>query len=166
MSPTTLLVYGTIKNKESKQLFRVLMDSGATHTMMHEICLPPGANPSLISNGTKQINTIAGLMQTSRKLNLQDMVPPEFDKSRKIDGINAYVFNSDCHHGDALQKIGFIINFAESKIVWFDQEVEMKPPHYWEEPMSYHVALDDDNEFESYAARILDAKYVHRNIYQ
>ena len=78
----------------------------------------------------------------------------------KIDGINAYVFNSDCQHDiiigrDVLQKIGFIINFVESKMVWLDQEVQMKPPHYWKEPMSYRVALDNDDEFESYAARIL-----------
>ena len=63
----------------------------------------------------------------------------------KIDGINAYVFNSDCQHDiiigrDVLQKIGFIINFVESKMVWLDQEVQMKPPHYWEEPTSYHIA--------------------------
>ena len=132
--------------------------------MMHERCLPPGANPSLIPNGAKHVNNIAGLMNISRKAYLQEISLPEFDKSRKIDGADVYVFNSDCQHDiiigrDILQKIGFIINFAENKMVWLDQEVQIKPAYYWENPMSSHIVLDADNGFESYAARILDAKY-------
>ena len=103
-------------------------------------------------------------MNISRKAYLQEISLPEFDKSRKIDGADVYVFNSDCQHDiiigrDILQKIGFIINFAENKMVWLDQEVQIKPAYYWENPMSSHIVLDNDNGFESYAARILDAKY-------
>lgn len=44
--PSSLLVCGTIQKHESKQLFKVLFDSGATHTIIHAKCLPPCANPT------------------------------------------------------------------------------------------------------------------------
>ena len=92
--PSSLLTYGAIQNHESTRLMKVLMDSGGTHTMIHSRCLPVGAVPTLI-HGTKFINTIAGILPANRTVHLQNIILPEFDKSRKIDGVTAHVFDND-----------------------------------------------------------------------
>ena len=81
--PSSLLTCGTIQNHESTRLMKVLMDSGGTHTMIHSRCLPVGAVPTLM-NGTRLINTIAGVIPANRTVYLQNITLPEFDKSRKI----------------------------------------------------------------------------------
>ena len=92
--PSSLLTCSTIQNHESTRLMKVLMDSGGTHTMIHSRCLPVGAVPTLM-NGTRLINTIAGTIPANRTVHLQNITLPEFDKSRKIDGVTAHVFDSD-----------------------------------------------------------------------
>ena len=103
------------------------MDSGATHSMMHARCLPPGATPTLTKHERK-INTIAGNLHSNRTVYTENIVLPEFDRSRKIDGLTVHLFDSPYNYDiilgrDLLEKIGLIINFADRKMSWLDREV-------------------------------------------
>jgi len=166
--PSSLLVCNTLQQHESRQLFKVLMDSGATHSMMHARCLPPGATPTLTKHERK-INTIAGNLHSNRTVYMEKIVLPEFDRSRKIDGLTVHLFDSPCNYDiilgrDLLEKIGLIINFADRKMIWLDREVMMKTQNFWNNPASFYSVFDDDDDdsndlFEHFTAQILDAKY-------
>ena len=49
--PSSLLMCESINNHESRRLFKVLFDSGGSHTFIHSRCLPLGANPTILQTG-------------------------------------------------------------------------------------------------------------------
>ena len=81
--PSTLLVCRTIQNQEALMLMKILMGSGASDTMIHSRCLPPGATPSLIPNGKTKFQTVADVLDSNRKVFLDNIVFPEFDKKKE-----------------------------------------------------------------------------------
>ena len=166
--PSSLLICGTIQQQESKQLFKVLMNSGATHSIIHVRCLPTGATPTL--NKTEhRINTIAGNLHSNRTVFMENIVLPEIDKYRKINGLTVHLFDSPGNYDiilgrDLLQKIGLIINFADRNMTWLDREVMMKIQYFRTNPASFYSIFDNDDDenddlFENFAAQILNAKY-------
>ena len=171
--PSTLLVCRKIQNQESFVPMKILFDTGGSNTMIHERCLPLGATPSLLPNGNMKFQTVAGILSSTREVYLEDVVFPEFDKTKRINGTRAYVFNSNCNYDmiigrDILNKIGLTLCFETKEMKWLDSVVPMKTHNFWQTPLSYFWALDDDGEeeiLESLATtKILDAKYEKVNI--
>ena len=120
--PSTLLVCRLIQNQESLTPFKLLFDSGGSHTMIHSRCLPPGATPSLLQHGTANFQTVAGLLASNRQVFLSDIKFPEFDKTKRISGATAHVFDSEYKYDmiigrDFLHKIGLNICFEKNKCV-------------------------------------------------
>ena len=146
-----------------------MFDSGGSHTMTHSRCLPPGATPSLLQHGTTNFQTVAGLLASNRQVFLSDIKFPEFDKTKRISGATAHVFDSECKYDmiigrDFLHKIGLNICFEKKEMRWLDSVVPMKTPSFWNTPLSYFWALDVEEEetddFDCFATtKILDAKY-------
>ena len=66
LTPSSLLVYGAIQDKDSKRLLRVIVNGGGIYTMMYERYLPSGGTPSLMQGGARKIDTINDTMNTSR----------------------------------------------------------------------------------------------------
>ena len=95
--PIGLLVPSKIQHKESCRLLRVLFDSGGGKTMIHSSALPVGACPELLHK-TLDLTTIKGTYKANRQVYLEDITLPEFDKTRQIDGVWAYVFETPCQH--------------------------------------------------------------------
>ena len=162
--PSTLLMCRKIQNHESNRILKILLDSGGSHTMIHSSCLPKGAVPSPLENGPVQFQTVAGMLQSQRKVFLSDILLPEFDKTKRINGSGAFVFDSHCRYDmivrrDLLHKIGLNLDFENKVMRWIDSIVPMKTDNFWTSPLSYHWALDDDDEFDAFATTILHAKY-------
>ena len=168
--PSTLLVCRAIQNQESLTPFKILFDSGGSHTMIHARCLPPGATPSLLQDGPTKFQTIAGPLNSNRQVFLDNIMFPEFDKTKRISGAIANVFDSECKYDlivgrDLLHKIGLSICFEKKEMRWIDSVVPMKTPSFWNSPLSYFWALDEEEEDELDDAecfgttKILDAKY-------
>lgn len=166
--PVTMMMVRDIQNTESKRVMRVLLDTGASRTMINSKMLPKGATPTLIENSN--FTTVAGSFQSKRQVYLNQIILPEFDKTRKIDGISAYVFDEPCAYDviigrDFLNKIPMIFDFSTGLMKWIDRSIPMKPNASMSLEMDYY---DDDYEEEedeeNYAAEILDAKYEKANI--
>ena len=124
--------------------------------MIHASCLPKGAVPSPLENGPVRFQTVAGMLQSQRKVFLSDILLPEFDKTKQINGSGAYVFDSPCRYDmilgrDLLHKIGLNIDFENKVMKWIDSIVPMKTDDFWISPSSYHWALDEDDEFDTFA---------------
>ena len=62
---------------------------------------------------------------------------------------------------DILNNIGLTLCFAEKTMQWMDSIVLMKTDDFWNTPLLYYWALDDnDDEFDFFATtKIMDAKY-------
>ena len=72
LTPISIMVVDTIGLKKSRALLKVLFDPGSTKTMISKKCLPRGA--SLIPlEQAKEVQTLAGNMQTSSMIHLRDI---------------------------------------------------------------------------------------------
>ena len=139
--PSTLLACKTIQNQESLWPMKVLLDSGGPATLIHERCLLPGATPSLLPGGKTNFQTTAGLFSATGQVFLDQIILPEFDKTKRISGNSAYVFNSPCKYDmivgrDILNKIGLTLCFAEKTMWWIDYTVPMKTDDFLNTPLS------------------------------
>ena len=114
----------------------MLFNSGGSHTMIHEIALPLNVSPVLSQLGRQKMQTVAGLFETNREVQLQEIILPEFDKTKQIDGQTAHVFNSPCNYDiilgrDFLSKAGITLNFKQGYIEWLEQRIPIKPKVAW-----------------------------------
>lgn len=166
--PSTLLVAASIQRHDSRRVLRVLLDSGGTNTLIHNRVLPRGAVP-VAGFGERKFRTIAGDFQSRRAVTLRDIVLPEFDKTRRVDDIEAYVFDSPCSYDvilgqDFLSKAGVKLDFEHGVMCWLDRKIDMKDRRHWESRANWFVALDEADEDDDYDedfgdAYMLDAKY-------
>ena len=127
--PATSMVAKQIQHHDSRRLLKVLLDSGGAKTMIHERILPPGATPTLETRST--FRTIAGNFTSNRSVFLSNLVFPEFDKTRHVDGVKGYVFGMPCKYDvilgrDCLQRWGIDLLFGKGQILWIDRCIPMK----------------------------------------
>ena len=160
--PSILLMCRSIQQQESKRLLRVLLDSGGSHSLIHSSVLPKGATP-LVLNNVRNVNTIMGSYQANRKVYLRDLVLPEFDKTKRIDGLETFVFDSPCRYDmilgrDFLGRTGIGLDFANGTIKWLNETVAMKDEFHFRHSKSSYLEIigTDDDDQDGY---ILDAKY-------
>ena len=79
LTPISIMVLKTMGLKPSRSLLKVLFDPGSTKTLIISRALPRGVIPTPLSN-TKDVNTLAGTMQTKEIVHLRCLKLPEFDK--------------------------------------------------------------------------------------
>ena len=162
--PTSFMIAKIINEKTSMRLLRVLFDSGGSATMIHDRCLPKGCVPTVLTN-TVTSNTIAGNFTSNTCVYMREIILPEFNRNKKIDGQGAFVFQEDCRYDvifgrDFLSKTGLDIRFANNTMQWMNVMVEMKdiPPMRLGR-VNQNQNDDNDDEKEMFATMILDAKY-------
>ena len=93
-SPITICTANTIGNVRSRRLFRVLLDSGSTVSMIKRSAIPVGAVTKDIGK-SKSIRTLAGQLNIQFVIMMQDIQWPEFDKIRWIKQQKVLVFDND-----------------------------------------------------------------------
>ena len=108
-------------NRESLTPFKILFDSGGSRTMIHSRCLSPGATSLLLHNGSTKFQTVVGLLDSNRQVFLENIMFPEFDKTKRISGATAFVFDTECKYDmilgrDILHKIGLSICFEKKEM--------------------------------------------------
>lgn len=106
--------------------------------------------------------TLAGTLKTNRYVIMNEIVLPEFDRNKRVDKQGAFVFDGPCNYDiilgrDFLSTIGLTLDFDLKKIRWINKETEMKD----EVPvsMSERLSGEEENDLETYASQILEAKY-------
>jgi len=99
---------------------------------------------------------------------MEDIILPKFDRSKRIDHNNAFVFTSDSRCDvilgrDFLHKAGLQLDFQTKSIKWMEHVVPMKDSEFLKQPQLFLLDLWDDDAFDdeidSHATEMLDAKH-------
>lgn len=152
LSPCSLMIAKKIQNKNCTRMLKVLFDSGASHSLIHSNCLPENCVPDVLTQSA-QSSTAAGNFDTSRQVILKDIYLPEFDRSKRITGCEARVFDAPCQYDvilgrDFLFNIGFIIDFDAKDMKWLGQNVLMQDPlPLLQQETIFHI-FDDFDPFD------------------
>jgi len=93
-TPESICTVNTIGAIRSRQLFRILLDSGASCCLIKRSSLPMGVVLKDLSTG-KNINTLSGHVMAQQVVTMRDIRLPEFDKNRRISQQKALVFDND-----------------------------------------------------------------------
>jgi hypothetical protein len=121
-----------------------------------------------LTDGPKQLKTIASDFLSTCLVYLRDIVLPESDKTRSVEGIGAFIFDAPCNYDiilgrDFLSTAGIDLSFEHGYVQWLDKTILMKDGSHWNEQSNWVMALGEDKEenddVENYAAEILEAKY-------
>jgi hypothetical protein len=115
---------------------------------------------------------VAGAFKSTTGVRLEECVLPKFSRSKKIDCINAILFDAPDSQYDVMLGRHYLHHleidpmFSTKKMRWMDYTLDMKPPGFWENPMnlylSLHMDIDEDEVADGddeYAAEIKHAKY-------
>ena len=78
--PITVLIVKRIGAVKTRKIYKVLLDSGSTTTLIHKDCLPKLAKPVEIKNA-KRVSTLAGKMKVSRAVKLRNPRLSKFDNN-------------------------------------------------------------------------------------
>ena len=125
--PITVLIVKRIGAVKTRKIYKVLLDSGSTTTLIHKDCLPKLAKPVEIKNA-KRVSTLAGEMNVSQAIKLRNLQLPKFDNNQKMDSISALVFEKKCRYdiilgSDFLEKAGITLCYLTRKVKWFEEEI-------------------------------------------
>jgi len=88
------MVVDTIGAVKSRQLLKILLDSGSTTTLINKRCLPKKCQPCQISQ-SRIVNTLAGTYQSSAMVVMHNLRLPEFDKNRNVEQQKGLIFESE-----------------------------------------------------------------------
>ena len=107
-----LMLAQQMQDQPSKQLLRVLHDSGGSKSMCHKRVLPKGAR---VQQGERRtlMRTLVGNCAPLGSVDIKGMRLPAFDKNRAIDEHEFQVFDSECQHdvmlgADFVERIGLL----------------------------------------------------------
>eukprot|EP01082_Thalassiosira_pseudonana_P010583 g9231.t1 g9231 contig36:162528-164371(+) len=178
--PATLMIAQKVQGQQCPRLLKVLLDSGGGATLFHRSCLPRGATPRMLPE-KKEMKTILGTFIPNNEVLLEDIQLPEFDKSRKVDFVNAFIFDEPCRYDvilgrDFLSKAGITICFKSNVMTWLENVVPMRCPTTDKETLEavldacymhdeeYELEIDWLDGYLSNPIPILDAKYEKADI--
>ena len=83
LSPTSLMIARRIGGQDgTKQLLRVLFDSGGSKTMVNKRVIPAGAHVSKMESNA--FETIAGTFIANETVQMHALILPEFDSAKEI----------------------------------------------------------------------------------
>ena len=129
--PYTTAMVGAIQHStQRKDPLLVLLDSGASGSWINKASLPHNVVPTIVDTVTGK--TMAGEFTSNRQVRLQQFVLPEFSKHRVMPELVARVFEQPCRYDlilgrDALDRFGFILDFASRVVTWDDMTIAMRP---------------------------------------
>jgi hypothetical protein len=95
--------------------------------------LPKGIITKLLGD-TKLVRTLAGCRKMKEVAMMRDLRLPEFDKNRRINQHNVYMFDNDnvkyniILGPNFLSKTRIKLNYSEGNMEWFDCSIPLCPP--------------------------------------
>ena len=178
-TPVTILTANTIGTVKSRRLLRVLLDSGATVSMIKKSCLPKGVVLQDITE-QKKVRTLAGELKSQQVVTMRDIRLPEFDKNRRIDQQKCLVFDNDkCNYDiilgtNFLRKAGIVLDYDKQEMRWYDCTLPLRPKgglsaHDLDAlEDSFFIQCEDElfgeDWLDCFATKILDAKYDYTDV--
>jgi hypothetical protein len=141
--------------------------------MIKRSAQPKGIITKLLGD-TKLVRTLAGCLKMQEVIAMQDIILPEFYKSRRINKQKVLVFDNDSVKHNIILGTNFFskteikLNYSEGNIEWFDCSIPLCPPGGLDsnkfdamEDM-IHIQVKDklfgEDLLKCFATEILDAK--------
>ena len=89
-----------------------------------------GCTPRLLKNPIRS-TTVAGTFESKAVVYMKDIVLPEFDRNKRIDGQSALVFDGPCRYDvilgrDFLLKTGMEFDFGKKIVRWFGNSIPLR----------------------------------------
>ena len=105
-----------------------LFDSGSTSTLINEHAIPPNVEPKWGDN--QLVTTTQGTYSSKKYFDASEIMFLEFCKIRMIPTVHLRTFSSDNSRynfivGRDILKLGFILDHAQSRIVWDGLSIPM-----------------------------------------
>ena len=174
-TPVTICTANTIGTLRSRRIFRVLLDTGSSCSLIKRACLPKNCQMKTLE-ARKRVSTLAGKLQAQEVVTMRDIRLPEFDKNRRIDQQKCLVFDNDnCNYDiilgtNFLSKAGIKLNYEDETMEWFDTTLPLRPTGVGLKAEDFDAMVDSfhiqvENELfgedwlQSFAIAMLDAKY-------
>ena len=180
-TPVTILTANTIGTLKSRRIFRVLLDSGSTCSLIKRSCLPKHCQPKAMKEQRK-VKTLAGKVLAKEVVTMRDIRLPEFDKNRRINQHTCLVFDNDSCNYDIilgtnfLAKTGIKLDYEDQQMKWFDTTLPLRPTggltseDFDAMVDAFHIQAEDELFGEDwlacFATKILDAKYEFVSVRQ
>ena len=161
------ILFGEINTSLGKpkyQQIRILLDSGASSTIVNEKFVK---NLRLKKSDETDWSTMAGNFRTNTKCKILFKLPELHETAKIVE--DAFVTNMNSNYDmiigrNTLSELGMVLNFKSQTIEWNDHEIPMKPTTATAET-DYHVDDPECINIESQRMKnILDAKYSKTNL--
>lgn len=116
-------------NKQvSRKPYIVLFDSGSTCSWWNAKSLPPGCVPRKVQAISS--STLNGKMSSNLEVDLENVVFPQFFKTRRLSKFSARVFTTHCRYDaiigrDIMSEMGLVLNFKKQCMSWDECHVPM-----------------------------------------
>ena len=182
VTPCTIAVCESIGSVASNKVLRVLLDSGSSKTLIHRRNIPRNYTP-LESTEDLRILSLAGATTSTNLVNLSKIRFPEFNRNMVVDNHPALIVSSDTMQydiifgADFLDKCGFQLDYDTNQVKWMECDIPLRDAkdffaHSFYSSLFTPLDMDHEDEVlgpdivDSYATRILDAKYEQADIHE
>ena len=115
--PITVLIAHCVQQQPlMNHPFLCLLDSGAAGCWTSRARLPQNIQGKTVDQVTSQ--TLAGTFTSNQEVQFEQVMLPEFFKTRKLDHVNAKIFDTQCRYDmilgcNLLNDLGLILDFKE-----------------------------------------------------
>jgi hypothetical protein len=121
--PVLLVLADTVQSKQQRKPMSALLDSGSTVTWVKRSALPKGAVPYRAPS--IKSTTLAGTFESSFMVNISDVMFPEFSRSRRMNGFQARVIETNRKYDiilgrQELTKFAIDLSFSDLTIKFAD----------------------------------------------
>jgi hypothetical protein len=149
----------------------MLFNSGSDNTFIHQDAIPLGALSCVINQ--RQGQMLAGIVQTSQEVDLQEILLPKFSQSCCIDSQHTFVFTGQCNYDiifccDFLQKIGMKHGFDTGNMTAFNITIEMKQKSFYSNPFAVLAKIQESQEEQDdecfHSTQLQQSKYSKADI--
>ena len=108
--------------------FLCLLDSGATGCWISRARLLQNIRGKTVDQVTSQ--TLAGTFTSSQEVQFEQVMLPEFFKTRKLDHVNVKIFDTQCRYDmilgrNLLNDLGLILDFKNKSMEWDQAQIAM-----------------------------------------
>ena len=128
--PITVLIAQRVQQKPfMHRPLLCLLDSGATGSWISRTRLPQHIQGKKVAEVTSQ--TLAGTFTSNQEIQLEQVMLPEFFKTRKIDSVYAKIYTTPCRYDmilgrDLLNDLGIILDFKNKNMEWDQAQIPMR----------------------------------------
>jgi hypothetical protein len=129
-----------------------------------------------VISGTNTGRTLAGTFTTTRLVQLEHIILPEFHRSRRVNFQECHVFAAECPYDiivgrDFLQKTQMVFDFEAMTLSAFGNIISMKNKHFHDNPFESLIDIvsgydNDDDENEIASSYHTETKSIKESTYK